>query len=79
MYAAGPYPTQRATADGIPVWTKQDRSLESKDVVLWYTFCVTHAPRPEEWPLMSTHKTGFKMIPAGFFERNPALDVPRSQ
>ena len=62
--------------DGLPVWTSQDRSLDHQDVVLWYTFCVTHAPRPE-WPVMPVHGAGFKLLPAGFFDRNPALDVPR--
>lgn len=75
MYAAGAYPTQRSESDGLPVWTEKNRSLEKQDVVLWYTFCVTHAPRPEEWPIMTAHRTGFKLIPAGFFDRNPALDV----
>lgn len=75
MYSAGPYPLQRASSDGLPEWVKKDRSLENKDIVLWYTFCVSHAPRPEEWPIMSTHKTGFQLLPVGFFDRNPALDV----
>lgn len=75
IYAGGAYPTQRASADGLPVWIKQNRSLKNQDLVLWYTFCVTHAPRPEEWPVMNAHRTGFKLLPAGFFEKNPALDV----
>ena len=75
LYAGGAYPTQRPTSDGLPVWVKQNRSLDKKDVVMWYTFCVTHAPRPEEWPVMSVYHTGFKLLPAGFFEKNPALDV----
>lgn len=75
MYAAGPYPAQRAGSDGLPEWIKQNRSLENNDVVMWYTFAMTHAPRPEEWPVMPVHKTGFKLIPAGFFDRSPALDV----
>ncbi len=75
VYAAGSYPTQRVSSDGLPTWTKQNRSLEAKDLVLWYTFCVTHAPRPEEWPVMTVHHTGFQLVPAGFFEKNPALDV----
>ena len=75
VYAGGAYPTQRATSDGLPTWSKQNRSLDAKDLVLWYTFCVTHAPRPEEWPVMSVHRTGFQIVPAGFFEKNPALDV----
>ena len=46
-------------------------------MVLWYTMGVTHIPRPEEWPVMPVTHVGFKMIPGGFFTRNPALDVPR--
>jgi primary-amine oxidase len=38
---------------------------------------VTHIPRPEEWPIMPVHHIGFQLLPAGFFDRNPALDVPR--
>jgi primary-amine oxidase len=75
MHAAGEYPTQRVGGDGLPVWTQQDRSLEKQDVVMWYTFCVSHAPRPEEWPVMTVHKTGFQIVPVGFFDRNPGLDV----
>jgi Cu2+-containing amine oxidase len=26
---------------------------------------------------MPVHRTGFKLIPSGFFARNPALDVPK--
>jgi primary-amine oxidase len=77
MHAAGEYPNQRATADGLPVWTEKNRSLDGKDVVVWYTFCVTHAPRPEEWPVMAVHKTGFQLIPAGFFNQNPGMDVAK--
>jgi primary-amine oxidase len=40
---------------------------------------VTHIPRPEEWPVMVCHKAGFKLMPSGFFVRNPALDVPKPE
>jgi primary-amine oxidase len=75
-FAAGPYPNQRATPGGLPVWQQAGRSLDGADVVLWHNICVTHAPRPEEWPVMPVHRTGFSLIPAGFFDRNPALDLP---
>jgi primary-amine oxidase len=39
---------------------------------------ITHIPRPEEWPIMTVHRLGFRLIPAGFFDHNPALDLPRS-
>ena len=43
--------------------------------MLWYTFGVTHFVRPEDWPVMPVEYTGFTLMPVGFFDRNPALDV----
>lgn len=77
MNAAGYYVNQSKGGDGLPKWTAANRAIENQDVVLWYTLGVTHIPRPEEWPIMTAHKSGFKLIPAGFFVRNPALDVPK--
>ena len=53
---------------------------EIRDAVtlLWHTFGVTHVVRPEEWPVMPVERTGFSFVPAGFFDANPALDVPPS-
>jgi primary-amine oxidase len=45
-------------------------------VVVWHSFGVTHVVRPEDWPVMPVEYAGFLMAPAGFFDRNPALDVP---
>jgi primary-amine oxidase len=44
--------------------------------VLWYTFGHHHVPRPEDWPVMPVATIGFSLKPVGFFDRNPALDVP---
>jgi primary-amine oxidase len=76
--AAGEFPNQHAGGDGLPRWTDADRSLEDTDVVLWYTFGVTHFVRPEDWPVMPVEYTGFVLMPVGFFDRNPALDVAPS-
>jgi len=73
--AAGEYPNQHEGGDGLPRWTAADRSLVETDVVLWYTFGVTHFVRPEDWPVMPVEYTGFLLSPFGFFDRNPALDV----
>ncbi len=75
MYAAGDYPNQSPGGDGLPKWTADNESIENSDIVLWYTLGITHVPRPEEWPVMPVHAAGFKLVPAGFFTRNPALDV----
>jgi primary-amine oxidase len=76
--AAGEYPNQHAGGDGLPRWTAQDRSIAGTDVVVWYTFGLTHFVRPEDWPVMPVEYTGFVLMPFGFFDRNPALDVPPS-
>jgi primary-amine oxidase len=73
--AAGEYPNQHVGGDGLPRWTAADRALTDTDVVLWYTFGVTHFVRPEDWPVMPVEYTGFVLSPFGFFDRNPALDV----
>ena len=77
MNAAGVYPNQSRGGDGLPRWISNNETLDKQDVVVWYTFGITHIPRPEEWPVMPVTHVGFKMIPGGFFARNPALDVPR--
>ena len=74
--AAGDYPNQHAGGEGLPRWTAADRSLLGADLVAWHTFGVTHGPRPEDWPVMPVEHCGFRLVPNGFFDRNPALDVP---
>ena len=76
--AAGDYPNQHAGGDGLPRWTSADRPIVDTDVVVWHTFGLTHIPRPEDWPVMPVESTGFLLAPVGFFDRNPALDVPPS-
>ncbi len=78
-YAAGEYPSQHPGGAGLPEWTAQDRPLENRDLVVWYTFGHHHVPRPEDWPVMPVAVIGFTLKPVGFFERNPALDVPPSE
>jgi primary-amine oxidase len=75
-YPSGDYPNQHPTGDGLPVWTAADRPVADTDLVVWYVFAHTHVPRPEDWPVMPVHALGFWLKPDGFFDRNPALDVP---
>ena len=77
-YGAGDYPNQSQGGDGLKRWTEQDRPIEATDVVVWYTFGHTHIPRPEDYPVMPTAYIGFTLKPVGFFEENPANDVPPS-
>ncbi|MBN9119257.1 MAG: primary-amine oxidase [Planctomycetes bacterium] len=78
-YAAGDYPNQSTGGDGLVKWTAADRPVADTDVVFWYTFGHTHIPRPEDYPVMPTAYIGFLLKPNGFFDLNPANDVPPSE
>jgi primary-amine oxidase len=75
-YPAGDYPFQHPGLAGLPTWTGADRPTSDTDVVVWYVFGANHIPRPEDWPVMPVERVGFHLKPVGFFDRNPALDVP---
>jgi primary-amine oxidase len=77
-YGAGDFPNQSQGGDGLIKWTMADRSIEDTDIVFWYTMGHTHIPRPEDYPVMPTAYLGFLLKPAGFFDENPANDVPPS-
>ena len=75
-FAAGDYPNQHPTGDGLPHWAAADRGIENTPLVVWYVFGHTHVPRPEDWPVMPVASLGFSLKPDGFFDQNPAMDVP---
>ncbi len=78
LSATGPYPNQHPGGAGLPEYTKNDRSVEDTDLVLWYTLGYHHVPRPEDWPISPVAYCGFSLKPVGFFDTNPVLDVPPS-
>jgi len=75
-WPCGEFPNLSDADHGLPVWTAQDRAIEDTDVVLWHVFGLHHITRPEDWPVMPADRTSFWLKPWGFFDRNPALDVP---
>ena len=75
-FPAGDYPNQHPGGDGLPAYTAGDRPLENSDLVVWYVFGAHHVVRPEDWPVMPAAHIGFHLKPVGFFDGNPALDVP---
>ena len=78
-WPAGGYPIQsESDLGGISEWVKDDEPLEDADIVLWYLFGIHHITRPEEWPVMAADTVSFWIKPFGFFDRNPSLDVARS-
>jgi primary-amine oxidase len=75
-WPCGDFPNLSERDTGLPAWTAQNRPIENTDVVLWYVFGINHITRPEDWPVMPTDIVSFWLKPSGFFDRNPALDVP---
>ncbi|KAG7023102.1 maoI [Cucurbita argyrosperma subsp. argyrosperma] len=79
MFPGGEFPNQNPRiGEGLSTWVKQDRPLEETDIVLWYVFGITHVPRLEDWPVMPVDRIGFTLLPHGFFNCSPAVDVPPS-
>jgi len=75
-WPCGDFPNLSDGDSGLPRWTAANRPIENTDVVLWYVFGIHHITRPEDWPVMPVDRVSFWLKPAGFFDRNPALDVP---
>ncbi|KAJ6760779.1 COPPER AMINE OXIDASE [Salix purpurea] len=79
MFPGGEFPNQNPrVGEGLATWVKQNRPLEETDIVLWYVFGITHVPRLEDWPVMPVERIGFMLMPHGFFNCSPAVDVPPS-
>ena len=76
IYAAGDYPNQSATVEGLPRFVNGE-SLAGKDVVVWYTMGFHHVTRPEDWPVLPTVRHSVTLRPHRFFTQNPALNVRR--
>ncbi len=77
-WPCGDFPNLSERDEGQPVWTAANRPNENTDVLLRYVFGIHHITRPEDWPVMPSDIVSFWLKPFGFFDRNPALDVPPS-
>jgi primary-amine oxidase len=76
LYSSGDYPNQGPSGDGLPAYVASRRNIVGEDVVVWYTTAFTHLPTVENYPVMSSETIGFALRPDGFFDEEPALDVP---
>ena len=75
-YPAGEYMNHSCGAGGLPDFAAQDRPVQNADIVLWHVFGLHHPVRVEDFPVQPVIQTGFKLVPDGFFDRNPAIDLP---
>ena len=77
-FPAGEFVNQSRGGAGLPAWTAHDRPTENTDIVLWHSFGMHHVPRPEDHPVQTCLACGFKLLPCGFFDQNPVIDLPRT-
>lgn len=77
-YPAGEYMNHSDGTAGVPDFAARGRSLVQADVVLWHVFGLHHQPRPEDFPVQPCIRTGFSLLPSGFFNANPAIDLAPS-
>ena len=75
-YPAGEYMNHSDGAGGIADFIAKDRPIENADIVLWHVFGLHHPVRIEDFPVQPTISTGFKLMPTGFFNGNPCIDLP---
>lgn len=78
LYAAGEFTNQSQTDTGLAEWANGDDDVRNSDIVVWATLGFTHIPRPEDFPVMPVEMHQINIVPVGFFDRNPALDVPQA-
>ncbi|MDH3669190.1 MAG: primary-amine oxidase [Paracoccaceae bacterium] len=75
-YPAGEYMNHSDGTDGLVGFIADDGNVEDTDIVAWHTFGLHHQPRLEDFPVQPCISSGFKLMPSGFFDRNPCLDLP---
>jgi len=74
-YPAGEYMNHSSGRGGVKDFVQADRNIENTALVLWHVFGVHHQPRCEDFPVQPCITTGFKLMPSGFFDQNPGIDV----
>ncbi|KAJ6635451.1 Primary amine oxidase [Pseudolycoriella hygida] len=73
--AAGKFPRSAKSGQGLPEYIKNRESLDNADLVVWHTFVYTHAPRPEEYPIMNKMSCGFHILSRNFQSANPIIKM----
>ena len=77
-HAAGDYPSLSQPGEqGLLAWTVNNRAIKNTDIVIWYTLGMRHMVRAEDWPVMPVATSTLELRPFDFFDRNPALDLPK--
>lgn len=79
LYAGGQYTNQSRGGTGVRTWASRGDNVVDTDIVLYVQFGINHIPRVEDFPVMPVETVAVHFKPVGFFDKNPALDVPPSE
>lgn len=78
LYAAGEFTNQSQMDTGLAEWANGVDNVRNTDNVVWCTLGFTHIPKTEDFPIMPVEMHEIGITPFGFFEKNPALDLPQA-
>ncbi|CAI5757694.1 unnamed protein product [Candida verbasci] len=78
LYAAGEFTQQSQKDTGLAVWANGVDNVRNDDIVVWATMGFTHIPRVEDFPVMPVEIHNIQLVPANFWDKNPALDLPQA-
>ena len=77
LYADGAYPNQAKSSYADTLYHyANDEPIYNRDIVVWYSMGDTHAPRPEDYPLMPNKKISVSFRPDGFFDTSAGRPIP---
>ena len=74
-YPSGEFLNHSDGSGDIRAFVAKDRSIENADIVLWHVFGLHHPVRVEDFPVQPCVMTGFKLMPFGFFDGNPTINL----
>lgn len=75
-FPTGLFVNQSTGDEGLEQYVQQNRPIENSDIVLWHVFGLHHPVRLEDYPVQPCVSVGFKLMPTGFFDGNPTIDLP---
>lgn len=78
LYAAGEFTNQSHMDTGLAEWANGVDNVRDTDNIVWCTLGFTHIPKTEDFPVMPVEMHEIGITPFGFFEKNPALDLPQA-
>lgn len=78
IFAAGEFTNQSHDDTGLAKWANGVDNVRNTDNIVWCTLGFTHIPKPEDFPVMPVEMHEIGITPFGFFEKNPALDLPQA-